>query len=415
MSKFHINKHGVPALCKAKEGNCPLGGDTGGKNHFDTQEEAQAAADKMNEGEFGIFASEPYSLSTLRENFPDLNEEETEKLKSYYDLEVATFELTDKLKSADDEYMATDEYFEETQKAKELALEKYAASREALDAIAGKYSQEDIDEYLGNDVPKQRVWAPRDPNKKSTYNFHPDITHRNFNDGIGPVISAYTGKPIKQVKEEIQELRGEGEGKLSLQEATRQYWNNSSIRTDKPIVAIDLETANPRDRSLAYDDGQLTYIIETGAIKVYPDGTTETIDFKSSIPEGFNKSHGTGFVETHGIQYDEIKNEKEFAKDEARQKEVLDFLDNSVLMAHNANFEIRQFTNSLKGFKEKMNDGNIEVLDTMNFSKFLVPESPRNTNEAFVETAGVKYEGAHRAFQDAKMTLEAFNILKSDR
>ena len=97
MSKFHINKHGVPAPCKAKEGNCPLGGDTGEKNHFDTQEEAQAAADKMNEGEFGIFASEPYSLSTLRENFPDLNEEETEKLKSYYDLEVATFELTDKL------------------------------------------------------------------------------------------------------------------------------------------------------------------------------------------------------------------------------------------------------------------------------------------------------------------------------
>jgi hypothetical protein len=35
MSKFHINKHGVLALCKAREGNCPLGGDTDGKNHFD--------------------------------------------------------------------------------------------------------------------------------------------------------------------------------------------------------------------------------------------------------------------------------------------------------------------------------------------------------------------------------------------
>lgn len=27
MARFHINKHGVPAPCKAKSGNCPLGGD----------------------------------------------------------------------------------------------------------------------------------------------------------------------------------------------------------------------------------------------------------------------------------------------------------------------------------------------------------------------------------------------------
>lgn len=46
MSKFHINKHGVPAPCRAKKGNCPLGGEG---QHFDTQEEAQVYADKINE------------------------------------------------------------------------------------------------------------------------------------------------------------------------------------------------------------------------------------------------------------------------------------------------------------------------------------------------------------------------------
>lgn len=46
MAKFHINKHGVPAPCKAKEGNCPLGGEG---THFDSREEAQAYADKTNE------------------------------------------------------------------------------------------------------------------------------------------------------------------------------------------------------------------------------------------------------------------------------------------------------------------------------------------------------------------------------
>lgn len=53
MSKFHINKHGVPAPCRAKEGNCPLGGDSGNENHFDTQQEAQEHADKINSAEHG--------------------------------------------------------------------------------------------------------------------------------------------------------------------------------------------------------------------------------------------------------------------------------------------------------------------------------------------------------------------------
>lgn len=51
MSKFHINKHGVPAPCKAKSGNCPLGGM---ESHYDSQEEAQAAVDAMNQQEYGV-------------------------------------------------------------------------------------------------------------------------------------------------------------------------------------------------------------------------------------------------------------------------------------------------------------------------------------------------------------------------
>lgn len=51
MSKFHINKHGVPAPCKAKVGNCPLGGI---ESHFNTKTEAQLFADKMNSEKFGF-------------------------------------------------------------------------------------------------------------------------------------------------------------------------------------------------------------------------------------------------------------------------------------------------------------------------------------------------------------------------
>jgi len=51
MTKFHINKHGVPAICKAKSGNCPLGRNT---EHFSTREEASEHARKQSELEYGV-------------------------------------------------------------------------------------------------------------------------------------------------------------------------------------------------------------------------------------------------------------------------------------------------------------------------------------------------------------------------
>lgn len=51
-TQFHINRNGVPAPCRARPGNCPLGGD---ETHFKTKKEAQIEADRRNEAEFGIF------------------------------------------------------------------------------------------------------------------------------------------------------------------------------------------------------------------------------------------------------------------------------------------------------------------------------------------------------------------------
>lgn len=50
VKKFHINKHGVPARCHAKEGNCPLTK----SEHYNTYAEAQDAVNKMNEEKYGI-------------------------------------------------------------------------------------------------------------------------------------------------------------------------------------------------------------------------------------------------------------------------------------------------------------------------------------------------------------------------
>ena len=51
MTKYHINKQGLPAPCKAQKGNCPFGG---GENHYDTIDQAQQAADEINQKQFGL-------------------------------------------------------------------------------------------------------------------------------------------------------------------------------------------------------------------------------------------------------------------------------------------------------------------------------------------------------------------------
>lgn len=70
MNKYHINKHGVPAVCRARSGNCPLGGD---EQHFNSEQEAQEYANKVNE--------ERYQM------LPEVNNEDyiDEKYLPFYD------------------------------------------------------------------------------------------------------------------------------------------------------------------------------------------------------------------------------------------------------------------------------------------------------------------------------------------
>lgn len=51
--KYHINKKGKPSVCRAKDGNCPFGGN---ETHYNTIEDAQKAADKVNEENHGLLA-----------------------------------------------------------------------------------------------------------------------------------------------------------------------------------------------------------------------------------------------------------------------------------------------------------------------------------------------------------------------
>ena len=100
MSKYHINKHGVPAPCKAIKGNCPLGGDD---NHYKTFEEAQQAVDKQNIANHNLLP-EVENSNKLDMKFEQMADELYEGFNYNDDIEVPESSNTDPL-------TLTNEYF----------------------------------------------------------------------------------------------------------------------------------------------------------------------------------------------------------------------------------------------------------------------------------------------------------------
>ena len=61
MSKYHINKQGKVAECKATVKPCPLGSDN---EHFNSMEKAQKYADEKNKNECGVLANQKQKNSS---------------------------------------------------------------------------------------------------------------------------------------------------------------------------------------------------------------------------------------------------------------------------------------------------------------------------------------------------------------
>lgn len=53
MTKWHINKKGLPSICKAEKGNCPFGRES---EHYTTKEEAMKASQEILSKEFGLLS-----------------------------------------------------------------------------------------------------------------------------------------------------------------------------------------------------------------------------------------------------------------------------------------------------------------------------------------------------------------------
>ena len=387
-NKYHISKSGTPAICTAKE-QCRLGIAT---SHFDSPEAAQDYSDYLNE-----------EIETLKSHFSENSSDD--EVRKYIELRDTHkkllseyYEDAEKLKQEDN---STDEWHK---KVDENRRKFYKAKR--MEYAYRELQPESLKEKPKEEK-KQRYWG-----RGSSYNPHPDYNDKTKNDYL-TVVSSYTGLSHEEIQSQMNNYK---QNELSDTEAIREVFKNTPLRMDKPIVAIDLETnALPlEEMNGEFDRGPRSEIIEVGYCKIYPDGRVEEKSALYGVSEDLYEINGSGAVDVHNITPEDIKEKERFIGHSKDQEQLINDLKGSVMLAHNAQFEINQLGHSLKGFNKLLKDNEIEVLDTMNVSKYFMPENERNTNEVFVQNTGGKYENAHRALSDAKMSYNALMRLKGE-
>ncbi len=160
------------------------------------------------------------------------------------------------------------------------------------------------------------------------------------------------------------------------------------------FTAFDTETTglmNKTDR-----------IIEIGAVKFSKDGV---IDKFSTL---INPQMPIPFASTkvNGITDQMVANEPIFAD---ICDDFLDFIQGSILLAHNANFDIG-FINAelLRINKNQLKKPNVPAVDTLKDSRKIYPELGKYNLQFLASEFNIYVENAHRALDDARVCMELF-------
>lgn len=189
MTKFHINKHGVPAPCRASKGKCPLGGESGSENHFDNYADAQRAVDNQHEkengfipniSESGTYNGDEFSASVEQndrlkrdlspDNVGEVLSEATEDKNITFDFKTESFNNTPVEFSAEVENMGDGKFKIYSKKSSYfMAEEDFDSEEEYEDYLAGgpddevEYSYEFTAEELKRQVPNKQVDGEKAP------------------------------------------------------------------------------------------------------------------------------------------------------------------------------------------------------------------------------------------------------------
>lgn len=168
------------------------------------------------------------------------------------------------------------------------------------------------------------------------------------------------------------------------------------------FYGLDLETNNFRP-----DQGR---ILQMSVVRYEIGKTPELIH---NLFFGVNAltlgTTGLGATSVHRITEDVLHGAPTWGQQHEKIATILDEMKGGIMVAHSANFEKSWLSLHMDGFKEAIEGGELKILDTMNISKYLQPETGKNTLESFVTSQGIPYEGAHMSDADTLMMMRAFD------
>lgn len=157
---------------------------------------------------------------------------------------------------------------------------------------------------------------------------------------------------------------------------------------DDIFVAIDTETTG---LSPIYNE-----IIEVSAIKYKGNKKLDSFStlIKPEAPIPYNITRITG------ISNDMVKNAP---RKEEIKEELVNFIGNNTIVAHNASFDMNFLNNS---FDNKFK--NNKIIDTVKLSRIMHPELPNHKLSTVSEYIGITEDGYHRAEFDCECCAKIY-------
>ena len=163
------------------------------------------------------------------------------------------------------------------------------------------------------------------------------------------------------------------------------------LKEGRTFVAFDTETTG-----LSSHDCR---IIEIGAVKFSRDGFIDSfntlINPEISLPaEIISITHITD----------------KMLEEQPKIKDILpsfcDFIKDSIIIGHNAQFDMRFLQAELQ--RAGMDENKNEVIDTLNFARWAFPDFPKFNQPFLADYFKIKIAAAHRAYDDAKVCGNIF-------
>ncbi len=164
-----------------------------------------------------------------------------------------------------------------------------------------------------------------------------------------------------------------------------------NINIDSEFVVFDIETTG---LSPITDD-----IIEIGAVKV---ANRRVVDSFSTFVH-VHRSLPAKIIELTSITDDMLQGQPEIT---SVLPEFFNFVGDSVLVAHNAGFDMSFIKNKTIKYLDKSCDP--PVLDTLELSKALIKDVKNHKLNTLTKKLGINLENHHRAVDDANATAQLF-------